>query len=88
MLNPGSYIVKCEKCGKYFKAGKYIYRINFDTLDVEDFRPWARLGVDLCFQCNKAVEEFVFGKPEEDKELSKEEVELIRASRRYNSEKL
>lgn len=85
---PGSYILKCEKCGKYFKAHKYIHRLNFHELDVEDFRPWATIGIDLCFQCNEKVKEFVFGKDEQDTELSQEEVEAIRANKRYNYENL
>lgn len=74
-------IIRCERCGKYWEVHKYIHRVNLDDLDVEDFRPWSRLGIDLCYQCNKALKDFIFGKPEEDKEVPIDEIKRIQESR-------
>lgn len=71
-MERSNYIFKCGRCGKRYKVHKLIYRLNFDSLDIEDFRPWSRLGVDLCFKCNKEVENFIFGSEEEMTEIQED----------------
>ncbi len=63
------HIITCARCGKKWRVHKYLYRISIDELDMEEFRPWGRLSVDLCFQCKEAVTNFIFGDPKEMEEV-------------------
>ena len=68
------YILHCSRCGKSYEVHKITYRIRMEELDIEEFRSRSCLGVDLCYKCNKAVEEFIFGKPEEMTELDENNI--------------
>ena len=68
------YILHCARCGKSYDVHKITYRIQMQELDIEEFRSRSCLGVDLCYRCNKEVEEFIFGKPEEMTELDENSI--------------
>lgn len=65
------YETTCSRCHRKFQVHRYIHRLEIHELDIDDFRPWATMGIDLCYQCMNAVKEFVFGKDEEDTYLEK-----------------
>ncbi len=63
------HVIKCGRCNKTWKVHKYLYRVSLDELDVEEFRPFGRLSVDLCYQCFHDVKIFIFGDPKEMEEI-------------------
>ena len=60
------YETTCSRCHRKFQVHRYIHRLEIHELDIDDFRPWSTMGIDLCYQCMNSVKEFVFGKDEED----------------------
>lgn len=63
------HTIVCGRCGKKWEVGRYIYRIELHDLDIDEFRPFGTLAIDLCYQCNQEVKDFIFGKETEMKEI-------------------
>jgi len=70
-LYNGKLYFKCDRCGKDFRAARYLYRVNFDQLDTEDFRPFGRLGSQVCQMCWEATKKFIYGDDKETLEVCK-----------------
>lgn len=70
-LYNGKLYFKCDKCGRDFRAAKYLYRINFEELDTEDFRPFGCLGSQVCRTCWDTAKGFVYGSDKETVEVAK-----------------
>lgn len=67
----GKLYFRCDKCGKDFQASKYLYRINFEELDTEEFRPFGCIGSQVCYSCWKKARDFVCGGDRETLEVTK-----------------
>lgn len=63
---------KCAMCEKTFKVHRYMYRFELLSIDSDDYRPFSRLAVNICYHCNERLKNFAFGDEETMTEIKEE----------------
>lgn len=64
--------IKCAMCEKSFRVHKYVYRFELLSVDVDDYRPFSRLSLNICYHCNERLKTFIFGDEETMTEIKEE----------------